>query len=91
MNTYLFYWVDAYEKVRGEVNAYDATHAALMVLGECGTEPGKPRFSRYGIRERSIESCPKDVELVVFERINEYFLEIKKNGSRKRKPLRLYA
>lgn len=91
MESYRFHWVDAYENVKGEIEAYDAAHAALLVLGECGTEPNRPRFSRYGIRERSITKCGRDVELVIFSRLNEYFLEIKKSGSRKRKPLSLYA
>ena len=91
MDSYRFHWVDAYEDVRGEVAAYDAAHAALLVLGECGTEPNKPRFSRYGIREKSITQCASDIELVFFSRMNEYHLEIKKVGSRKRKPLMLYA
>ena len=91
MDSFCFHWVDAYENVRGTVEAYDISNAAILVTGECGTEPGKPRWKRYGIREHRIEDCPRDVELVIFSRMNEYFLEIKKVGSRKRTPLRLFA
>lgn len=91
METYLFHWVDAYEDVKGSIEANDVSHAAILVSMECGTEPGRPRWKRYGIKENRIDECPRDVEFVIFSRMNDYVLEIKKAGSRKRKPLRLFA
>lgn len=91
METYQYHWVDAYENVKGTIEAYDISHAALLITIECGTEPGRPRWKRYGIKEHRISECPRDTELVIFSRMNEYLLEVKKVGSRKRKPLRLFA
>ena len=91
MKTFQYHWVDAYENVKGSVEAYDIAHAAILVAADCGTEPNRPRWYRYGIKEHLITACPNDVELVVFSRMNEYHLEVKKIGSRKRKALRLFA
>lgn len=91
METYQYQWVDDYENVKGTIEAYDISHAALLIAIECGTEPGKPRWKRYGIKEHRIAGIPRDTELVIFSRMNEYVLEVKKVGSRKRKPLRLFA
>ena len=91
MPSFSYLFVDAYENVRGIVEAPDPTLAAIQVLIECGTEPNRPRHSRYGIREQSLGRCPRDAELVIFSRMDEYVLELKLVGSRKRKPLRLYA
>ena len=48
---------------------------------------------RYGIKVRDLEQAPREAELVVFDRFpNEiYRLEIRKVGTKKRKPLQLYA
>ncbi len=91
MEQYRYRYVDAYEKADGVIEAMDIGGAAIAVLQECGTEPNRPRWKRYGIKERLVAECPRDAELVVFSRINEYHLELSKVGTRKRKPLRLYA
>ncbi len=93
MEQYRYRYVDAYEKADGVVEAMDIGGAAIVVLQECGTEPNRPRWKRYGIRENRIASVPGDTELVIFEgfETGSYCLELTKVGSRKRKPLRLYA
>jgi hypothetical protein len=92
-SAYHFHFVDAYEDVQGEVEALDVAHAAILVLKQCGTEPARPRCGRYGIKVRDLEQAPREAELVVFDRFpNEvYRLEIRKVGTKKRKPLQLYA
>lgn len=93
MVQFRYRFVDAYEKVDGLVEALDAGHAAVLVLQECGTEPGRPRWQRYGIKERSLDKAPRDAELVIFARLGDgsYWLELRKVGTRKRKHLRFYA
>lgn len=93
MNQYRFRYVDAYETVSGVIEAMDIGGAAISVLQDCGTEPKRPRWKRYGIRENIIASVPGSVELVIFEgfEAGSYCLELSRVGSRKRKPLRLYA
>lgn len=93
MNQYRYRYVDAYESVNGVVEATDIAGAAISILQECGTEPKRPRWKRYNIRENKISSVPANVELVIFEGFESgsYCLELIKVGSRKRKPMRLYA
>ena len=93
MNQYRFRYVDAYESVSGTVDAMDIAGAAISVLQECGTEPGRPRWRRYNIRENRVSAVPANVELVIFEgfEAGSYCLELIKVGTKKRKPLLLYA
>ena len=93
MPEFNYRFVDAYEKVSGVIEAADAGHAAILVLQDCGSEPQRPRWKRYGVKESIIAQTPNDAELVIYEGFekNSYGLEITKVGTRKRKPLRLYA
>lgn len=92
-NQYHYRYEDAYESVKGVVEAIDIAAAAIAVLQECGTEPKRPRWKRYGIREDRIASVPPGTELVIFQGFEAaaYCLELSKVGSGKRKPLRIFA
>ena len=93
MTTFKYRYVDAYEIVEGEIEAPCITSAALHVLQDDGSEPGRPRWQRYTIRERAVTAAPDDVEFVHYHRYGNgtYDLTLKKVGSRKRKPLRIFA
>lgn len=93
MPQFNFRFTDAYETASGVIEAADAGHAATLVLQECGSEPWRPRWKRYSIKEASIERTPNDAELVIYEgfETGSYGLEVSKVGTRKRKPFRLYA
>lgn len=90
-STYLFKYIDDYESVDGEVQALDATCAAIAILQDCGTEPGRPRWKRYGVSEKALNRIPGNAELVEISRLNEFLLDIRVKGSRKRKPMRIMA
>lgn len=93
MNQYRYRYVDAYEDVKGVIDALDIGGAAIAVLQAEGTEPGRPRWKRYGIREHIVAGVPRDTELVIFVGFEKasYCLELTKIGSRKRKPLLCHA
>lgn len=91
MSTYQYHFVDAYEDVFGVVDAPDIAMAAVNILLQCGSEPNSPRWRRYGIRESSLFSVPPESEIVFYSRLNEYALDIRLAGTRKRKYLRVFA
>lgn len=93
MPLFNYQFVDAYENVKGQIEAVDAGHAAILVLQECGSEPKRPRWRRYGIKETAIDQTPKNAEVVYYEgfEANSYAMTITKVGTRKRKPHRIYA
>lgn len=90
MQTYNYKFVDSTENVQGSVDASNVCDAAIKVLKECGGME-QPRWKRHGILERAFQSIPDDNELVEISRLNVYLLDIRKNGSRKRKPMRIVA
>jgi hypothetical protein len=88
VDSYQFRFVDDTETTSGSVSAADAAHAATLVL----QEPAEaPRWKRHGIRERDIDAAPRQAEFVEFARQSVYSLDIRKQGSRKRKPVRVCA
>ena len=89
--TYTFRYVDDYESVEGEVQALDATCAAITILQDSSAEIASPRWRRHGVSENALRRIPGDTELVEIYRPNVFSLDLRVNGSRKRKPMRIMA
>lgn len=87
MDQFRYRFVDDTETVEGVVSAGDPAHAAIQVLQ---LPADSPRWKRHSIREHDIEA-PRDAEFVEFARRNSFSLDIRKAGSRKRKPIRICA
>lgn len=90
MPTYRYRYVDAKEITTGLVVAVSMADAAVNVFQ--GGE-GVPRWKRHGIREKDVALAPRDAELCEFGRRADgsYALELRLQGSRKRKPVYCYA
>lgn len=54
MTSFTYRYVDDHESVKGEVEADNVTLAAIKVLDDEGSEPGSPRWKRYGISEKGL-------------------------------------
>lgn len=92
MPKYNYTYVDDVEKsVTGSVEARNTAHAAVLIMGECGSGERR-RFARHSpaVKEERL-MLAADTELVSFLRLNVLYLEIKKAGSRKRKALEFTA
>lgn len=92
MDKFTFIYADQTEKrVTGEVEANDAAHAAVKIMGERG-DGQKPRYARHtpAVKEERL-MLAGNAELVAFLRPDVLFLELKKAGSRKRKELEFTA
>ena len=90
MPTYHYRYVDAQEITTGLVEAGGMVSAAIQVFQ--GGD-GVPRWKRHGILEKDVAAAPNDAELCEFDRRGDgsYALELKRQGSRKRKPVHCYA
>lgn len=90
MTTYSYRYVDAQEITTGSVDASGMVSAAIQVFQ--GGD-GVARWRRHGIREKDVAAAPNDAEFCEFDRRGDgsYSLELKRQGSRKRKPVHCYA
>lgn len=90
MPTYNFRYVDAAETATGSVEAGGMVGAAIQVF-QGGK--GVPRWKRHGIRESAVALAPNDAEFCEFDRRGDgaYALELKLQGSRRRKSVHCYA
>ncbi|MDP1573140.1 MAG: hypothetical protein Q8M09_14845 [Pseudomonadota bacterium] len=73
----------------GRVDAADVQDAAAEVLlADAGS--GIPRWKVYGISDKVLNRIPRDAELVdVASGSHKYSLDLRKAGTRKRKPVRV--
>lgn len=81
---YCFRYVDDSETAEGVIDAGDPAHAAVLILQQQGSGD-IPRWKRHNIPESGIATAPGDAEFVEFKRINVFSLDIRQQGSRKRK------
>lgn len=90
MPTYHYRYVDDHEITSGSVEAVGMVSAAIQVFQ--GGD-GVARWQRHGIREKDVAAVPNDAEFCEFDRRGDgsYSLELRRQGSRKRKPDHCYA
>lgn len=90
MTSFTFRFVDDAERVSGEIEADNIGLAAVAIMGATGCLE-LARYARYSpqVKELRLSAIPDKAEVVWVQRLNAFSLDIKKSGSRKRKPLRL--
>jgi len=90
MSVYRYRYVDAEEIATGSIEAGDMVSAAIQVFK--GGD-GVARWKRHGVREKDVAAVPKDAEFCEFDRRGDgsYALELKLEGTRKRKSIHCYV
>ncbi len=88
-NTFHFRFVTDVARDVGQIDADDARDAASKVLlADAGN--GIPRWKAYGISDKVLQRIPLKAELVdITSGSHKYSLDLRKAGTRKRKPVRV--
>lgn len=90
MPVFNYKFVDDAERVSGSVEAINIGAAVVAIMGSTGNA-GLARHARYSpqVKELRLSAIPDEAEVVWVRRLNAFSLDVKKTGSRKRKPLLL--